>query len=304
MKKEILYRNFMITPSKFLPVVDQKSESFIGFLSKSRIISEMSNLDIEEENEENEISKELLEFDISDELLSYFDSHSKIPVLNMRGEKISLWTKTKILLEYNNKVEEKTKEEVENTIIEDNGYNESEKINWFLRLVLENLSEPLLVTDLKGKTILYNESFEKNILPLEFFKDSIMTCESKLSKILKNNKHLFKKVLDWTVISNFGKGINYDLHFKVISEDGNNTGYIYQFILRNDYNIIEEKSSNQNFKFDTNLSFSKNIDNYEKFCIENALIKNLWNISKTAKILKIPRTTLQNKVRHFQIKKK
>ena len=123
MKIEILYRNFMLTPSNFIPVVDQ-TDSFIGFLSKSKLVSEMSNLDHLEEFTSEKMIDSLLEFKISDDLLSYFENYPKIPVLNLQGEKVTFWTKVRTLTEYN---------KTEQTQNEPSETDEKDKINWFFK---------------------------------------------------------------------------------------------------------------------------------------------------------------------------
>ena len=284
MKIEVLYRNFMVTPSNFIPVVDQ-TDSFIGFLSKSKLVSEMSNLDHLEEFTSEKIIDSLLEFKISDDLLSYFEIYPKIPVLNLQGEKVTFWTKIRTLTEYN-KTEQKQDKQSET--------NEKDKINWFLKLILENFPDPLLITDLDGRTVLYNESFEVDILGLKQFDNSIERCEKELQNM--KNKSLTDK--DSSFIFYATSSFSYHIRFKLMVSNREKIGYIYHFVQKK---IDKKEVISDKFYFDKSLAFSQNVDRFERFHIIENLKENSGNISRTAKSLKIARTTLQNKIKHFGI---
>jgi len=69
--------------------------------------------------------------------------------------------------------------------------------------------------------------------------------------------------------------------------------YLLDYLNRQD---IYEKDTNHD-------SYSELIDEYEKGLILDALNKNRWNVTKTAKDLKIKRQTLQNKIKKLNIDK-
>lgn len=59
-----------------------------------------------------------------------------------------------------------------------------------------------------------------------------------------------------------------------------------------------------NFNNSDSETYHQKIMNYERELINDALIKNKWNISRTAKMLNIKRQTLQNKMNRIGIKTK
>ncbi len=64
-----------------------------------------------------------------------------------------------------------------------------------------------------------------------------------------------------------------------------------------------KQTSNNKFEFDGNTSLDSFLDSIEKDIILKTLMNFKWNISKTAKYLKIPRTTLRSKMLKYGITK-
>ena len=153
-----------------------------------------------------------------------------------------------------------------------------------------------MITDLDGKTVLYNESFEIDVLPLKQFEHSIEKCEKELQNM--KNKNLKDK--DSLFLFYATSSLPYNIRFKLMFSNKEKIGYIYHFIQKK---VDEKEVINDKFYFDKNLDFSQNVDRFERFHIIENLKENSGNISKTAKSLKIPRTTLQNKIKHFCINK-
>ncbi|NUM41799.1 MAG: transcriptional regulator, partial [Leptospiraceae bacterium] len=159
MKIESIYRHFLVTPVQEIPVISTETDELVGFLSKNKILLEMSDLSLSGKVYEK-IPKHLLEKTFHENLIVFFQSNRLIPVLSETGEKVGEWDKPRFLAEFSKSV--KKEEEKEKPIVEKKQLvSPDEKIQWFTSLILENFPDPLIATDIEGNSVFYNEKFEK-----------------------------------------------------------------------------------------------------------------------------------------------
>ncbi|PJE00545.1 MAG: transcriptional regulator [Leptospira sp.] len=327
-----LYKHFMLSPASHLPVLAE-DKSLLGFLSKEKLQIEMadlarSSLDIEE------IPHELIELDISENLLSYFNAHSKIPVIDSQGVRFESWDKPRLLAEYTKLVGSKSSQSVgegisnfenesrenlenSNSFAKEEIKNSKNPVQWFTQLILESFSDPLFATDLEGNSVFYNDRFEKEILSQQFFRDSVSFAERYLRDL---NKDLFASFLkannldmnasqeNGRVLQTILAKIGYMVRVVSLTQSDKLVGYLYHFILlkqsiqdSNSEGIVfpslEEALANK-------LPIELVLKETESYYIYQSLLRNKRNVSHTAHELGVPRSTLQNRIRFLDIDKR
>lgn len=327
-----LYKHFMLSPASHLPVL-APDQILLGFLSKEKLQMEMadlerSSLDIEE------IPHELIETDISENLLSFFNQHSKIPVLDYQGNRFESWDKPRLLAEYTKLVGSKTSPSFDNTTSDatadssqvsrnqtetkdEEGKKIKNPVQWFTQLILESFSDPLFATDLDGNAVFYNDRFEKEILSQSFFRDSVSFAERYLRDLNKDLFASFLKANNLDMNANQENGkvlqtilakIGYMVRVVSLTQSDKLVGYLYHFILlkasiqdSNSDGIVfpslEEALANK-------LPIELVLKETESFYIYQSLLRNKRNVSHTAHELGVPRSTLQNRIRFLDIDKR
>jgi len=288
MKIESVYKHFLLTRATHLPVIG-KSGTLLGLLPKSRILQEKSQL-TDGTKEWESLPIEILERSFPETLIQFFRENTRIPVLNELGERIDFWDKPKFMQEVAKLDSIPTKliqknEEISST-------HRVDPIHWFMELILSHTPDGMIATDITGNTIFYNPAFEKKILSLPLFKNSISLAE----KLLKDwNKELIASHLKTNDLklqpgNTLEKRENgFVLRMVSLEKEKKLAGFLYQFTIK------EAESNSREGDLDS-LMFQ-----FEKKIISEALHTHKQNISHSAKALGIPRTTLQNRMKFLSL---
>lgn len=300
-----------MTQISHLPVVNEKFE-VVGLLSKQKISMEMADISLAA-TEFEKIPKELYDYEISESLLYYFQSYSQIPVINEQSQKVDSWDKPRFLAEISRlqkfqkeaPKKEKPKEE----------FTENKTVIFsFMSQILSNFPDALFSTDKEGITTFYNESFENEILTLPQFKDSIPIAEKYFKELsqdligayLKNHDikmNTSKKT--FPVVQAFIKNLGFMIRVITLIENEIVKGFLFHFI---DPKLFIQKMNTKGYSFpNLDEAFTMKIPlegliaDIESRYIFYCLKENEDNISHTADALKIPRSTLQNKIKLLKV---
>ncbi len=312
MKVESFYKHFLVTQVSQIPVVNDKFE-VIGLLSKHKVTMEMA--DLSDSKEFEKIPDEFLEKEMSESILFYFQAHTHIPVINENSQRVDSWDKPRFLAEFSRinktsfpimeiKKENKKEEFTEN----------KQAIFHLMSELLSNFPDALFSTDKDGATTFYNEKFENEILTHPKFKDSVSIAEKyflELSRDLISNylkNHSLNQKSKLPNIKSHLKEIGFTVRVIPLKEKENLTGYLFHFLNPEDF-IFKQNDKGYLFPsfeegFYMNVGFDQLMNDIESRFIYYKLLDNDENISHTASALKIPRTTLQNKIKKLKIYKK
>ncbi|MFE1938659.1 transcriptional regulator [Leptospira kirschneri] len=309
MKIETIYKYFLLTPSTHLPVVDD-SGKLIGLLSRKLIQMEMADLS-NSEKEYAQIPESFLETDIPESFFQYFQKQKSIPVLSITGEKKEEWDKVQLMAELGQLVSA-NRPNVPSTTETQKQEKEQNSRFWFMELILQNFPDGLLATDLEGSSLFYNETFEQNILPKKYFRDSIQQAERLLKEMSKNLLADYLKTNELRLDGNstfslqtYVSELECNVRIIVLKQNSKIAGYLYHFITpkavlgRQDENGLEFPSIRDAFL--QKLPLETMLKEVESSFIFYSLKANQDNISHTALQLGVPRTTLQNRIKFLDL---
>ncbi|MFA4793077.1 transcriptional regulator [Leptospira kirschneri] len=309
MKIETIYKYFLLTPSTHLPVVDD-SGKLIGLLSRKSIQMEMADLS-NSEKEYTQIPESFLETDIPESFFQYFQRQKSIPVLSTTGEKKEEWDKVQLMAEIGQLVSANRPSVPPTTEIQKQEKEQNSRF-WFMELILQNFPDGLLATDLEGSSLFYNETFEQNILPKKYFRDSIQQAERLLKEMSKNLLADYLKTNELRLDGNstfslqtYVSELECNVRIIVLKQNSKIAGYLYHFITpkavlgRQDENGLEFPSIRDAFL--QKLPLETMLKEVESSFIFYSLKANQDNISHTALQLGVPRTTLQNRIKFLDL---
>lgn len=302
-----------MTRATHLPVISGEGE-LVGLLSKDRVQRELSLLGIDREESEF-IPLEILETELHENVIQYFKETSLIPVIGMDGEKKDTWDKPRFLAAFT-KLDSKRNldpklEEISSKI--DKQKVKHDSINWFMELILSHFPDGLLATDVSGNSIFYNESFENKILTAPIFKDSIQIAEKFLHELNRElianylNEHdlNFSKETEVGELKTNVAGLGSLVRLTTLKKDKKVVGFLYHFFDPNE--TSKKKTKGQislpalEDSLQNKISLEKILEATESFYILETLKRNKKNISHSASDLKIPRTTLQNRIKYLNL---
>ncbi|EKP14511.1 MULTISPECIES: CBS domain-containing protein [Leptospira] len=309
MKIETLYRYFLITPATHLPVVDESGD-LIGLLSRKLIQMEMADLSSSEQ-EYTRLPKNFLETEIPESFFQYFQRQKSIPVLTLTGEKKEEWDKVQVMAGLGKLISENRSSPEPVTEPKKQEQEQSSRF-WFMELILQNLPDGLLATDLEGNSVFYNETFEQSILPKKYFRDSILQAERLLKEMSKNLLADYLKSNELRLDGNtpfslqtYITEIECNVRIIVLKQNSKIAGYLYHFITpravlgRQNESGLEFPSVSD--AFFQKLPLETMLKEVESAFIFHSLKANQDNISHTALQLGIPRTTLQNRIKFLDL---
>ncbi len=280
-----------------LPLLDKK-DKFKGFINKDIIIQDATDSEYIDKPFSKFIGK-YLSYPDEEKFLFFVSSlveDFKFPVIDIKGELLFLWDKKKLLNSYYN-ISKK-----------ENAHEQSDEQPYPYKEVLNILPFNILMTDPEGEIFFINKRFLKDF----DFEDNILPGQ-KLNKIFPNINMILAKQNFFPKIFN----ITYR-HLKwyyIILKS--RTTYIYIFSKAEEQFKMNEESqsgsvdsteikSNKKVKAKQEspkkpASLPKIIENKETGIIKKILQENNWNITKAARILNIPRQTLQYKISKYKI---
>lgn len=309
MKIETIYKYFLLTPSTHLPVVDN-SGKLIGLLSRKLIQMEMADLS-NSEKEYAQIPESFLETDIPESFFQYFQRQKSIPVLSTTGEKKEEWDKIQLMAELGQLVSANRPSTPPVTEVQKQEKEQNSRF-WFMELILQNFPDGLLATDLEGGSLFYNETFEQNILPKKYFRDSIQQAERLLKEMSKNLLADYLKTNELRLdgsstfsLQTYVTELECNVRIIVLKQNSKIVGYLYHFITpkavlgRQDESGLEFPSIRDAFL--QKLPLETMLKEVESSFIFYSLKANQDNISHTALQLGVPRTTLQNRIKFLDL---
>ncbi|AYV57003.1 CBS domain-containing protein [Leptospira kmetyi] len=309
MKIEAIYRYFLITPATHLPVVNESGD-LVGLLSRKLIQMEMADLS-SSEREYSELPESFLETEIPESFFQYFQRQKSIPVLSKTGEKKEEWDKVQVMAGLGKLVAANRPSPTPVTEEKKQEQEQSSRF-WFMELILQNFPDGLLATDLEGSSIFYNETFEQNILPKKYFRDSILQAERLLKEMSKNLLADYLKSNELRLDGNspfslqtYVTDLECNVRIIVLKQGPKIVGYLYHFVSprsvlgRQDESGLEFPSVSD--AFTQKLPLETMLKEVESSFIFHSLKRNQDNISHTALELGVPRTTLQNRIKFLEL---
>ncbi|TGK19366.1 transcriptional regulator [Leptospira fluminis] len=309
MKIEGLYKHFLYTPTGFLPVWEEGS-GLLGLLPKERVLMELADLSVAD-REFTRIPEEYLIREIPESLLGYFQKQRTIPVLNSFGEKKDEWDKPRLMAELSRSSWVVEQEEKRTSSPENSAEDRAKQSQWFMEVILQNFPDGLLATDLDGHTVFYNETFESEVLPRKWFRDSILQAEKLLKEMSKDLLGNYLKAhelrLDEGKISvqTFVTDLECLVRVSVLRQKGKPLGYLYHFssvgtkLNGADGEGLEFPSVTE--AFGQKLPLETMLKEVEGSYIYHTLKRNQENVSHAALDLGVPRTTLQNRIKFLDL---
>ncbi|BDA78086.1 hypothetical protein LPTSP3_g10160 [Leptospira kobayashii] len=317
MKIESIYKHFLLTKASHLPVVNAEG-ILLGLIAKERVLQELADLGQGREDYEF-IPTEILEKDLNENILNFFRDSNRIPVLDHEGNRKEFWDKPRFLAEFS-KLDSSNKRDPrleEIAAKQEKKRDSQDSIHWYMELILSNFPDGLLSTDVAGNSVFYNEAFEKNVLPIPFFKDSVQVAERFLRDL---NRDLFAKYLkendleieskDHSVyqLQTIVQELDSLVRIVTLRKEKKIVGFLYQFSHLS--TRLESVSSSGNIfpsleeAFSSKYPLERVLEEIESVYIHETLKKNRNNISHAASDLGLPRTTLQNRIKYLKIQER
>ncbi len=278
-----------------IPVVDNRN-LFKGLIFKQEIIDNAGEISFIEKPFST-ISNKFIFFPKETEFLQFISKLNdslEFPVINLKGELLYLWRKKDLLDLYYSITKNVIKEPSTQNIID-------------FEAIINVLPLNIIIVNSKNKIIFASKSFletldfKKEILINQlvhkiFPKINIIRTKDSLYPNIHKIKYQHQ---EW-----------YYLIFNLSTTASMKGCYIYVFTQnKNMFNAgISEiiKGDKVNIKKENNAKkeqppLTELIKSQEKELIKKVLEENAWNISQAARILKIPRQTLQYKISKYKI---
>ncbi len=288
--KDIM-RLFLQYEIEFFPIVDGRS-NLRGLLYKNKLINDATDMAFLKKTFSSMLEKYILYPEEPEflKIVSELKNSDEFPVINLKGEVIELWKKNNLINIYY-KINNTKKEITQKT-----------KTVPDIKQILDLLPINLLIIDSKKNIVYASREFIKtfdfkieiliNQNIIKIFPE-IITTYSKNTAYPKLNQIYYQHENRNYGIINFNKYKKEHIGYIFFSNTDNNNMII------NSISAKTEEKRKENTEKKTKLPDI--IHNEEKNIIEITLKKNNWNISQTAKQLKIPRQTLQYKINKYKI---
>lgn len=302
-----------MTPVSHFPIVGEDGIA-IGLLSKDKISREMADLDssgIEYET----IPEHLMTYEITDSVVKYFQVHRTIPVIDIYGQRIDAWEKSKFLGECSDLLTKRIQQK--SAVADQKPEPPSDSSNKlliykFMELILQNFPDALFSTDKEGNTTFYNEKFETEVLSKSIFRDSITIAEKYfrelnrdlISEYFKTIEVEDSNVVPVPVLQAYVQNIGLTVKVVTLKNDGKVLGFLYHLIQENvksNTPIEEDDFPSIADAFKEHVNLNELMRDVESSYILKTFKKNHENISHTANALGIPRSTLQNRIKYLNI---
>lgn len=312
MRIEAIYKFFLYTPASHLPVWEEAS-GLLGLLPKERVLMELADLSVAE-REFSRIPEEFLVKEIPDSLLAFFQRQRTIPVIAPTGEKAEEWDKPRFMAELSRASWVAKETEKKETSPEKSEEDKARQSQWFMEVLLQNFPDGLLATDLDGHTVFYNESFEKEILPRKWFRDSILQAEKLLKEMAKDLLGNYLKTHELRLeegklsVQTFIEDLESLVRVSILKQKGKPLGYLYHFSPASS-KLNSQDGEGMDFPsvteaFHQKLPLETMLKEVEGSYIYHTLKRNQENVSHAALDLGVPRTTLQNRIKFLDLASK
>lgn len=274
---------------------------------------ELADLSVAE-REFSRIPEEFLVKEIPESLLAFFQRQRTIPVISPAGEKAEDWDKPRFMAELSRAswvAKETAKKETTPEKIEEEKAKQSQ---WFMEVLLQNFPDGLLATDLDGHSVFYNESFEKEILPRRWFRDSILQAEKLLKEMSKDLLGNYLKTHELRLeegklsVQTFISDLDSLVRVSILKQKGKPLGFLYHFSPASS-KLNSQDGEGMDFPsvteaFHQKLPLETMLKEVEGSYIYHTLKRNQENVSHAALDLGVPRTTLQNRIKFLDLTSK
>ena len=315
-------RVFYRTRLRFLPLVDESAVgddrersgytgSLVGFLVRERLDSEMADLSRARRELERIPDDLILKSSLPDDLIPHLTAIDPLPVLNLYGEQVATWQPTgtlRAIAVFRDREKER--------IARAGGATEpvpaahaaipttkADAKGWLSELILAELHFPLFVTDVEGKTMFFNSSFEALVLSRKELKNSIRLAEQYFLELTRNllaqrysTGSISESADDFLLKSRLAQlGLNVEV--RPLQAGKGLAGYLYVFRPPAEQGMYEEALA----MLDTGLDLPRAMEQLEGGLIAAVLARCGQNVSHAAKALGIKRTTLQNKIKRLGV---
>ncbi|PJZ69249.1 transcriptional regulator [Leptospira perolatii] len=313
MKIENLYKYFLYTQASHLPVWEEENHALLGLLPKERILMELADLSLAD-REFSRIPEEYLVREIPETLLAFFQKQRTIPVLSPLGERKEDWDKPRLLAELSRSSWVAKEPEKKESNDPESPEEKSKQTQWFMEVLLQNFPDGLLATDLDGHSVFYNETFENEILPRKWFKDSILHAEKLLKEMSKELLGNYLKTHELRLeegklsVQTFLPDLDCLVRVSILHQKGKPVGYLYHFspasskVNHQDADGFIFPSVAEAFR--QKLPLETILKEVEGSYIYQSLKRNQENVSHAALDLGVPRTTLQNRIKFLDLTSK
>ncbi|MFN3605210.1 MAG: helix-turn-helix domain-containing protein [Leptonema sp. (in: bacteria)] len=306
----ILLRIFYKYPLNYIPLLDnnQAGEFYIvGFLSRNKVL-QFSTDKARLEEKFPKIPEHFIEKIIQPRTISEFFKKAPIPVYNTLGKFIENWEERQI--------NDYLKIFLNSTFYSETNQKENENLSTSIDLQKFNIIEtvlsaiplPLFALNRNGVSIFYNDFFIKEILEKGPFKNTMGLAEAFFKEAIERGiAENIKKNLDFDHLFLYIKEIRKKILISNIQSENEVLGYLIIFF---DDSLIESgETTNQKRDIvsfvekhlNENKTYEEILEIIEVEVIQEFLKKNHYNISRTAELLKVNRTTLQNKIKRLDI---
>ncbi len=285
---EEIVRIFYMNNVSVLPVVSRRGV-LLGILTKDRVIAELSDIERVKDIKIDKFITRLAKKITLDDLLPHVGNVREFVVINLFGEIHGKWSRIELFSaceegKDSGEIRKEVEKQQENQILE-----------WMIYLILEHIPRPLYAVNEKGKTIFYNSHFEelfenqmKREVDITFIEGSIGN---------KDRNSFFYKKGDKKEMYFFNKDMNFYYEKIPLNSNKNKSGFLI-------YCDNDLKEPSELIFPDINMegqSLKSALESVERLLIVDSIRDNKYNISETAKKLKISQKSLKEKVDRFGI---
>lgn len=290
----------------------QSAGRLTGFLSRGLVDREASDLERISRSHARLPDGLLVTKYIPGDLIGALGQADQIPVLDMNGEQVQVWSSAEFLAalsKYQSELKTRDLEEQAQlaTAVPEGPGAEAAKGgasggDWLSRLVLGGFPHPLFATDLKGKTLFYNEAFEATVLAQPALKNSIRLAESYFLELTREllARSLTREADQRMPLRSRLPEMSLALEIATLDSEGRVMGYLYVF--RDlvwtglQYELQDMLAGG--------MGLDDVVDEIEGALIYSVLKEHGQNVSHAAQALKVKRSTLQNKIKRLNIDEK
>jgi len=285
---EEIVRLFYMNDVSILPVVSRRG-TLLGILTKDSVISELSDIARANDLKVDKFITRLARKISLDDLLPYVGNVKEFVVINLFGEIYGKWSRIELFSACEQgKDSREIKKEVEKQ-------QEDQILEWMIYHILEHIPRALYAVNETGKTIFYNSHFEE-LFEKQMKRDvDIKFIEGSLGNKVRNT--FFYKKGGNKEMYFFNKDMNFYYEKVPLVSNKKKSGFL----------IYCDKGLNEPPELifpNTNMdgqSLKSMIESVERLLIVDSIRDSKYNLSETAKKLKITQKSLKEKIDKFGI---
>ncbi len=285
---EEIVRLFYMNDVSILPVVSRRG-LLLGILTKDSVIAELSDIERAKDLKIDKFISALAKKIPLDDLLPLVGNIKEFVVINLFGEIYGKWSRIELFSACEKgKDGSEIKKEVEKQ-------QEDQILEWMIYLILEHIPRSLYALNESGKTIFYNSHFE------EFFQKQmkrdvdIKFIEGSLGN--KDRNSFFYKKGSNKEMYFFNKDMNFYYEKVPLVSNKEKSGFlIYCDKGLNEPSGLVFPSINIEGQ-----SLKSMLESVERLLIVDSIRDNKYNISETAKKLKITQKSLKEKINRYGV---